>query len=93
MKMKAAIVIAALLLSMAAPFSLHISASDSVPVLVTFNVCNAADGMLSVNADIPVIQECSFTLAYSALFEYINLSNPDYFSSIIAFKQERPPEA
>lgn len=93
MKIRAAIVVVALLLSMAAPFSIQISGSGGVPVFVSLNVCNAASATLTVNADVTVIQECSFELFLPTVSGYINISKPNYISLMLTSSQERPPEA
>jgi hypothetical protein len=93
MKIKAALVVVALLLSMTAPFSVHISGSDGVPVLVSLNVCSAAGAALTANTDVTVIQECSFELFLPTVSGHINLCDSNYFSLVLISNQERPPEA
>ncbi len=93
MKITAAILVAALLLSVTAPFSIHISVSQNVPVLVSLDICSASVAVLSVNADTSLIQESSLKLVIPAFSGYISPSNPGYLSLMLASKQERPPEA
>lgn len=93
MKIKAAILVAALLLSATAPFSIHISVSQNVPVLISLDICNASVAALSVNADATVIQESSFKLVIPAFSGYVSPPDPGYLSLMLPSKQERPPEA
>jgi hypothetical protein len=93
MKIRAAIMVVALLLSLAAPLSIHISATNSAPVLVSLDVCDAAGTTLSLNADIPAIQERPIVLVESALSGYVVPPVPDCFSSVLPAREERPPEA
>jgi hypothetical protein len=56
------------------------------------DVCNIAGAALSVNTDTTVIQECFFDLVRPAFSNYVNPSNPDYLSLMLASKQKRPPK-
>ena len=93
MKLKAALVLVAFFLSLAAPLSVQISASGGAPILVTLDVCNAAGAALSVNADIPGIQEYPCLLAPPAFSGYVDISHPESFLPITASNQGHPPEA
>lgn len=93
MRTKTSIVLVVLLLSLAAPFSLHISVSNDITILVTLDVCSAAGAALSVNADTTVIQERSCELVPPVFSGYALLPNPENYRSIFRSKEIRPPEA
>jgi len=89
---KAAILLVALLLSLAAPVSIQICASADAPVFVTLDVCNAAGTVLSLNAGMPVIQERTCEIVPPAFTGYINVSNLRAAPLNLTYKHYHPPE-
>ncbi len=91
---KAAIILLLVLISaLCSPLTIIASPSDSGSFLVTLDVCHSSGSLMSVNADSPVVQECSLTIVPLVFSEYIDEVNVAFNPSVIISKQERPPQA
>jgi hypothetical protein len=93
MRIKAVIVLATLLLTLTAPFSIHLSGTGDTAIIITPDVCNASNTSLSVNADSPVIFQCIVTISPQPFTQIINICDLFSFTSISISKPEYPPEA
>jgi len=93
MKISSVMIIAALVISIFAPFTAHIpiSRADEAKFFVSLDVCNASGAFMSANADSPLLHECSFNPALFEFAEYIETSNLSFTPSLYFVQLERPP--
>ena len=94
MKLKAVIVLLALGLSIALPPTLRLMAEHGgQAAIVTLDVCHAATPALSLNGDMPCVNECTFNALPLAQNMTSEISNPPCKPFFIAFQDERPPKS
>lgn len=93
MKSSAALLLVSLMLSIAAPFTIHISATDDVDALITLDLCNASHSSISVNSDSPAVQEATCCVAPAGLAGHIETDYRNSVPFVPGFKEDRPPKA
>lgn len=93
MKISTFFLLASLMLTITAPFTLHISPADNITVLVTLDVCHASNAAISVNGETPAVQQSIFILALYSLTEYYDAANFPTKPSVVISQKDRPPKA
>ncbi len=93
MRVKALIVLIALISSIMTPVSFNVySSKNKTTIIVTLDVCNAAGHSVSVNSESAIVYElpCRFVqLMFNGFYEIIE---PAFFQFILAFLSDHPPK-
>jgi hypothetical protein len=94
MKWQAFIVLLAIALSVVLPPSLpFLSDHGAMAAIGTLDVCHSAMPALSANGDMPCVNECSCRPLPLAECKNAEVFTPPFKPLLIAFQDERPPEA
>jgi hypothetical protein len=94
MKWSALIVLLAIALSSVVPPSLpYLSDHGAMAAIGTLDVCHSAMPALSGNGDMPCMNECPCRHLPLAESKYSEFIIPPFKPLLIAFQDERPPEA
>ena len=86
------VLLSLLIVIILSPISINLSVSDKCACIVSLDVCHAS-AAVSVNSQMPVIDERPCTMCHAELGGFVGISDhsprPDLFSS----KIERPPRS
>ena len=93
MKIQSILILIVLSFSILSPLSISISPLDDHSYIVTLDVCHASGSAVSVNADIPALQESLCNLCPLGLCGYTRIIDPSSKPSLIASDLEHPPKS
>ena len=91
MKMRAVLIMAALVISIVLPLKIHLAPTDGNRHVLSLDVCSAEGSMMTVNAHMPVIHQSPCNLCLLNFKEFYRISNLQFSPLFIPFQKDRPP--
>jgi hypothetical protein len=94
MKLRGALILVPLVVSLFLPLSGHVSISPvgDMAYLVSLDVCNASGAYMSATADTPSLHESACLFVPFKFVKYINPNSLSFTPSLFFVHLERPPE-
>ena len=84
------VLLSLLIVIILSPLSINLSVSDKCACIVSLDVCHAS-AAVSVNSEMPVIDERPCTMCPVELGGFIGISDNGPWPNILSSKIERPP--
>jgi len=93
MRLRAILILAALIISVFSSFTVHIpiQPKDHANDFLSIDVCHVSDSFMSVNSDAPTLHECASNPLPLWFTELIRNNNLSFTSQQFARQIEQPP--
>ena len=81
-----------LLTAIIPPLSIEVSPYGNETVIFTLDVCSASHGALTVNTEVPAIQEKNAGEDLLPIMGHVPIAKSAFKTSVFIIKKDRPPE-
>jgi len=73
-------------------FMIDVTTDAQTAVIFTLDVCSASSYSLSVNGEMPAVNECSYMIMQPTFIDFYISSDYSLKSLLVVFQKEYPPE-